>query len=67
MTRSVLQSDVEFVKRLMEAGCLDAGRLIPGLCRRGVDQAEAAKLVDYLRNGPLAGLTRDLRVLYACE
>jgi hypothetical protein len=50
MTHMVLQSDIDLTKRLMAAGCQESG-IIAWLCWRGVDQQEAAKLVQDLCNG----------------
>lgn len=47
MTRGIVLSDIDYAKRLMEAGCPDSG-IIAYLCWRGVEATEAAKLLDSL-------------------
>src|SRR5438128_648449 len=53
MTHSVVQSDIEVAKQLMDEGSVDTG-IIACLCWRGLERVEAVRVVDYLRHGRLA-------------
>jgi hypothetical protein len=53
MMHSVVQSDINLARRMLDSGCLDSG-IIAYLCWRGVDRAEATRVVELLRQGLLA-------------
>ena len=50
MTREILDSDIEFARRLLGEGRVD-GEILIALSLRGIEASEAAKLVTDLRTG----------------
>jgi len=53
MAHRVVQADIDLAKQMQDSGSLDTG-IIACLCWRGVERAEATRLVDYLRHGRFA-------------
>jgi hypothetical protein len=49
MTQGIVQADIDFALRLMDAGCRDSA-IIASLCWRGVGASEAVQLLESLRN-----------------